>query len=176
MRLSVFLVALLPSIAAAAVADSSANGFTVKITVNIQAPPDDVYRKLVRNIGDWWSSSHTFSGDAHNLSLDDKAPGCLCERLPGGGSARHLEVVNVAPGKTLVLNGGMGPLQSLAATGSMTFQLSPATGGTKLDLTYAVAGYLPAGINVLAGPVDTVLTEQVTRLKNFVEQGNPAPK
>ena len=37
-----------------------------------------------------------------------------------------MEVVNVDPGKTLVLSGALGPLQSMAATGSMTIQLSAA--------------------------------------------------
>jgi hypothetical protein len=37
-----------------------------------------------------------------------------------------------------------------------------------------VTGYLPAGMNTWAAPVDSVLTEQVTRLKNYVERGDPA--
>src|ERR1700734_3347887 len=78
----------------AAVADSAANGFTVKLELNIQAPPQQVYGSLVHNVGDWWNSMHTFSGDAHNLSIDDKAMGCFCEKLADGGSVRHLEVVN----------------------------------------------------------------------------------
>jgi uncharacterized protein YndB with AHSA1/START domain len=168
--------ALLPVGAGAAVADSSGNGFTVRIAVTIQAAPDEVYRRLVHNVGDWWSSAHTFSGDAHNLSIEAKPMGCFCEKLPNGGGVRHLEVINLAPSKTLVLSGALGPLQSIAATGNMSFQLSAATGGTKLEVTYAVVGYLPAGMNTWAGPVDTVLTEQTTRLKNYVERGNPAPK
>lgn len=170
------IFALLPAGAAAAVADSSSNGFTVKIAVTIQAAPDDVYRRLVHNVGDWWSSAHTFSGDAHNLSIDDKAMGCFCEKLPNGGSVRHLDVVHAAPGKTLVLSGGLGPLQSIAATGSMSFQLAAAPGGTKLEFTYAVLGYVPAGMNTWAGPVDTVLVEQISRLKNYLEKGNAAAK
>ena len=55
---------------AAEVADSSASGFTVKTTLNIQAAPDEVYRRLI-HIGDWWDSEHTFSGDAHNLSIEE---------------------------------------------------------------------------------------------------------
>ena len=142
----------------------------------IQASPEDTYRKLVHNVGDWWSSAHTFSGDAHNLTIDEKATGCFCEKLPNGGSVRHLEVVNIAPAKTVVLIGGFGPLQSVAATGSLSFQLSAVSGGTKLDVTSAVAGYVPAGLNTWAGPVDTVLSEQVTRLKNYIERGNAAAK
>ncbi len=160
--------------AGAAVSDSGANGFTVKISVIIHAAPEEVYQKLVHNVGDWWSSDHTFSRDAHNLSIDDKPMGCWCEKLTTGG-ARHMEVVLAAKGKALVLSGGMGPLQSMAVTGAMSFDFTLDKDGTKLDLTYMVGGYLPAGLNTLAAPVDGVLTAQMARLKNFVELGRPEP-
>jgi hypothetical protein len=67
--------------ATAEVGDSSAGGFTVKLTYSIQAAPDEVYRRLI-HIGDWWDSEHTFSGDAHNLTIEEKAGGCFCEKLP----------------------------------------------------------------------------------------------
>jgi len=38
--------------ATAEVGDSSAGGFTVKLTYSIQAAPDEVYRRLI-HIGDW---------------------------------------------------------------------------------------------------------------------------
>jgi len=160
----------------AAVADSAANGFTVKLELNIQASPQEVYRRLVHNVGDWWNPMHTFSGDAHNLSIDDKAFAWCCEKLADGGSVRHLEVVNADPGKTLVLSGALGPLQSIAATGSLTIQLAPAGDGTKVSVIYAVTGYLRAGLNTWAAPVDSVLTEQFTRLKSLIENGKAAPK
>ena len=119
---------------------------------------------------------HTFSGDSHNLSIDDKPMGCFCEKLPRGGGVRHMEVVNVAPGKTLVLTGALGPLQSMAATGNLTIQLAPAGDGTKVGVVYAVTGYLPAGMNTLAPIVDSVLAEQFTRLKSLIENGKAAPK
>ncbi len=171
-----FLIfSLAPFPVRAEVADSSPAGFTVKITANIQAAPDEVYRRLVGNVGDWWNPAHTFSGDARALTIDNRAPGCFCERLPKLGSVRHMEVILAAPGEKLVMLGALGPLQSLAATGTMTIQLAPNAGATKLNLTYAVAGYLPAGMNTWAAPVDSVLSELVTRLKNFVEHGDPAP-
>lgn len=46
------------------VADASASGFTLKIAVTIDAPPGAVYRKLVHNVGEWWSSRYAFSGDS----------------------------------------------------------------------------------------------------------------
>jgi len=84
-------------------------------------------------------------------------------------------VVMAAPGERLVMLGALGPLQPLAVTGAMTFLLSPDAGGTKLVLTYAVGGYSPTGLNTWAAPVDSVLSEQVTRLKNFVEHGSVGP-
>jgi hypothetical protein len=130
----------------AEVADSGNGGFTVKITEDIRAAPDAVYQKLI-HVGDWWNSAHTYSGDAHNLSIEEKAGGCFCEKLAGGGSVHHMSMLYVQPGKMLRL-------------------------GTKLDLTYSVAGYVPAGMNTWAAPVDSVLTEQLTRLKNDVERGD----
>jgi uncharacterized protein YndB with AHSA1/START domain len=161
-----FLVATI--VAQAEVVDSSSNGFTVRTTLTIQAPPNDVYRKFIRNIGDWWSPDHTFSGDSHNLSIEEKAGGCFCEKLPNGGGVRHLEVVNLMPGKSVTLSGALGPLQSMAATGTLTVQFAPAEGGTKLTVTYAVGGYTPGGMNPLASTVDAVIAEQFTRFKNYV--------
>ncbi len=166
------LLALSPGWLKSEVADSSASGFTVKLALNINAAPDEVYRKFMR-VGDWWNSAHTFSGDAHNLSIEEKPMGCFCEKLPNQGAVRHMEVVYLAPGKTLVLSGGLGPLQSLAATGSMTISLTAADGGTKLAVNYAVTGYLPAGMNTWAVPVDGVVREQFMRLRNYVERGDP---
>jgi hypothetical protein len=162
------------SAARAEVADSAASGFTIKQTFSIKAEPEAVYHKLFR-VGDWWDSAHTFSGDAKNLSIEEKAPGCWCEKLPNGGSIRHMEVVAVMPGTRLVLIGGLGPLQSIAASGSMTIQVSASQGVTTLQVTYAVAGYFPAGLNTLASPVDSVLSQQFVRLKNYIESGSPAP-
>lgn len=164
---------LVPALAKAEVADSSASGFTVKVALNIHAAADEVYRRLVRNVDDWWSSAHTFSGDSHSLTIDNRAPGCFCEKLPNLGSVRHMEVVMAAPGEKLVMSGGLGPMQSIAATGAMTIQLAPDAGGTKLVMTYTVTGYLPAGMNTWAAPVNSVLTEQFTRLKNYIEHGDP---
>src|SRR5919201_3470532 len=123
----------------AEVTDSTANGFTIKITTSIHAAPADVYRRLLR-VGEWWNSAHTFSGAAENLSIEERAGGCFCEKWPNGG-VRHMQVFFLQPGKMLRLYGGLGPLQGMAATGPMTFNLSPADGGTKLELTYTVTGY-----------------------------------
>ena len=45
---------------------------------------------------------------------------------------------------------------------------------SRLEITYAVTGYTPQGMNTWAALVNTPWTEQITRLKNYVETGNPA--
>jgi uncharacterized protein YndB with AHSA1/START domain len=166
--MAAFILAILP--ARSEVLDSGPGGFTVRETVTIAASPDEVYRRILHNVGDWWSSDHTYSGDAHNLSIEEKPMGCFCEKLPNGGSVRHMEVVYLAPGKVIGMNGALGPLGSLAATGSMQIQLTAAGSGTNVVVNCAVAGYLPKGMNTWAAPVDGVLNEQFTRLKAYVER------
>ena len=159
----------------AEIADSNPSGFSVKFSASLHAPPAEVYQRIVR-VGDWWSSDHTFSGDAHNLSIDARGGGCFCEKLADGGSLRHMEVVFAWPGKLLRLYGGLGPLQGIAVAGPMTFQLKPEQGGTRLDFTYSVAGYTPQGVSSWAVPVNEVLGAQFTRLKAYVETGSATPK
>lgn len=176
MRTKILLAALfcvLAPVALAEVADSAASGFTLKIETQIHASPADVYARLVR-VGDWWSSAHSFSGDAHNLTIEERPQGCFCEKW-AAGSVRHMEVILAMPGKMLRMSGGLGPLQEIA-TGALSFALTPAEGGTKLETTYVVIGYTSKGMNTWAAPVDAVVTEQVTRLKNYIEMGNPEGK
>lgn len=74
------------------------------------------------------------------------------------------------------MTGGLAPLQELGVVGTLSVQLAPANGGTKLEITCAVADYLPAGLGAFAAPVDSVISGQFVRLKNFIETGNAEPK
>jgi hypothetical protein len=56
----------------------------------------------------------------------------------------------------------------------MQIQLTPAEGGTKLEMTYTVSGYSAKGLTSWAAPVDSVTGEQFKRLKNYIETGGPA--
>lgn len=172
--LAALIGTILPNASRADVADSSAGGFTIKITVYIKAVPADVYNKLIKNVGDWWNSGHTFSGNSHNLYIEERPMGCFCEKLPNQGAVRHMEVISLQPGKQIRMSGALGPLQSMAVSAVATFTLSPTHEGTKLDLNYAVGGYSPQGLNGIAPIVDSVFTGQLQRLKRYVETGNPA--
>ena len=170
-----FAIALLTGgLASAEILESGPGGFRVKTTLIIKVPPEDVYRKFVHQIGDWWNPQHTFSGDSHNLRIEEHPGGCFCEKLPNNGFSRHLEVILLAPGKRMVMSGALGPLQLLAAVGTMSVQFAQEGAGTKFEVIYSVSGYLEKGINTWAIPVDLMTSEQFYRFKRYVETGQPA--
>jgi len=74
------------------------------------------------------------------------------------------------PGQTLRMIGGLGPLQAMAVTGSMTWSLSKTDTGTNVKVTYSVGGYLPGGLQKMAPLVDKVMFEQLKRLKMYIEK------
>lgn len=158
----------------AAVADRSANGFTVQHSLDIAAPRERVYAAVLE-IGRWWNPAHSYSNESSALSLDVAPGGCFCERLPNGGHVRHLTVVYVDSGKALRLQGGLGPLQPLGVAGSLDLVFEATPSGTKVGLTYAVGGYMAGGLDAMAEPVDGVLLEQIERLRRYVETGSPVP-
>jgi uncharacterized protein YndB with AHSA1/START domain len=157
----------------AAVVSVSPAGFAVRHTATISATPAKVYDTLASQLGAWWHSDHTYSGDAKNMSIDARAGGCFCERLKDGGSIEHARIVYAAPGVALRMAGALGPLQAHGIGGSLTWKLSPAEGATKLELYYSVGGFMDGGFDKIAPLVDTVLGEQFERLKRFVETGKP---
>jgi hypothetical protein len=174
MRLAVLggtLLLALAGPATAEVTDRSLAGFQATQKLSIAAPKARVWA-AVPNPAAWWNSSHSWSGDAKNLSIDLEK-GCFCERLTNGGAVRHLTVV-YADGSTLRMFGGLGPLQTTGATGHLAVALKEVAGGTELVLTYDVGGYAKGGLaETWAAPVDAVLGAQVARLKRYVETGKP---
>jgi hypothetical protein len=160
--------------AAPEVVDSNAGGFTVRVSVNVRGTPAEAYSAFVDKVAKWWNPAHTFSHDAANLSLQARPAGCFCEQLPGGGGVRHMEVAYVAPGKTILLHGGIGPMLSQAVTGAMEINFIPADQGTKVTLTYAVGGYIAGGVDKWAAPSNAMLFDQIARFKSFVESGDSA--
>lgn len=161
----------LGSPAAADVVDAGATGFEVKVGADVNAAPDAVFR-LITEVGRWWASSHTFSGNAANLSIEPRVGGCWCETLPNGG-VQHMVVTYIDRPKGLILHGGLGPLASMGVAGALEFSLADKGGHTQLDVVYSVGGYRKGGFAGLATAVDGVITSQVKRLKALAETGRP---
>jgi hypothetical protein len=169
---SIVIGLALAAVAAAAraeVTDHAAAGFEVTEKVTVAAPPRKVWDAMMRP-DHWWSSDHSWSGDAKNIYFDPS--GCFCERLKVG-AVRHMTIVYNDGSTAMRLYGGLGPLQFTGATGHLGFALKPAGAGTELTVTYDVGGYAKGGLEQYAAPVDKVLGDQVARLKRYVETGKP---
>lgn len=166
-------IAVLFAVAAQAeVLDSSAQGFTLRQRTDVNAPPTTAWAVLT-DIARWWEPQHTYSNDARNLSLEPIVGGCFCEKLGLYGGIEHMRVLYAEPVKHLRLNGALGPLQELAVTGRMTWDISSTASGTQITMTYAVGGYSPRPLSDLAPLVDEVLAVQVERLGRLINTGSP---
>jgi len=164
-----------PLSARAEVVSASASSFSIQAEVDIAASPEQTWRALPR-IERWWSSAHTYSGDASRLSLDARAGGCWCERWGRGQSVEHGRVVLVMESegvRTLRVSAALGPLQEMAVNGVLTFTVAPHANGAKITMTYRVSGDPGLNLEQIAPLVDAVLMEQFGRLARLSALGSP---
>ncbi len=172
-RSSLFVIALCTGSAFAEVRDAGEGGFTTVNEVIIDASREDAWKAAIKDIGIWWSSDHTVSGEASRLSITPVPQGCFCESFGPGAGVVHLTVTMVSPGVVIRLTGGLGPLGLMGVNGNMTWEFDEVEGGTKVKFTYAVGGYRPEGLDTIAEPVDFVIFEALARLKAHIETGDP---
>jgi uncharacterized protein YndB with AHSA1/START domain len=172
-RTGLFAFALFSSLAFAEVKDAGVGGFTVVNEVTIEASGEIVWQAAIDDIGLWWSSDHTVSGDASRLSITAVPQGCFCESFGPGTGVVHLSVTMVNPGVVIRLTGGLGPLGLMGVNGNMTWEFEAVEAGTQVRFTYAVGGYRAEGLDTIAAPVDYVIGEALARLKAQVETGDP---
>ena len=141
-----------------------ASGFTVAGEVAAAAAPAQTWASLI-TIGSWWSSAHSWSGNAANMTLEPRANGCWCEAMPNGGSIQHGRVIAFVPGDRLLLDAALGPLQSMPVNGRLEWRLVPhESGGTTIRYRYQIWGQVPGDPAALARGVDAVMAEQARRL------------
>ena len=171
------IAVLIPALATCAWAGTSevtSASFLSSFHEELDATPEQAWQALV-HIGGWWSAAHTYSGNAANLSLEPAAGGCWCERW-GNNSVQHARVLVAMPGRLLRVDGALGPLQAMGASGVLTFRLSPREQGrTALDVSYQVRATPDAALDKVAPAVDHVLDEQVKRLVAAAKQASSAP-
>jgi hypothetical protein len=145
-----------------------ATGFSLELSAVTRATPAQAFRAFTE-IHKWWDPSHSYSGDADNLSLVLEPGGAFLERLPDGGFVEHLQLVYLDPGKEVRLLGGLGPLQGMGLHGALTFQFKPAAGGCQIIMLYNVSGFSGQGLETLAPVVDTVQKGQLERLATYAD-------
>ena len=188
MRNTVLIAAsylLLASPAYAEVKTSSDTGFNIIHIATVQGSTDEIWKRLVAP-KDWWNKSHSWSGSTDGFYIDAQANGCFCElfqekgpdgKLKTVGSVEHMRVIFSQPGKVLRMQGGLGPLQSEAVTGTLTVAMEPSKDGqqTKISFSYVVGGYMRYKVSEIAPAVDNVLGDQFRRLlKPFAPALNDA--
>jgi hypothetical protein len=164
---AISLIAAMP--AGAEVKSAAPTGFRVESRAVVAATPLETYLMLGRP-AEWWNKAHTYSGNAANLRLELRADGCFCEHLPARrgepeGGVEHARVLTAMPGSILVLDAPLGPLQSEAVVGRLSWSLRAVQGGTEVVQTFVAGGYVAAGADKLAPIVDKVLAEQLGGLK-----------
>ncbi|KKC24600.1 SRPBCC family protein [Sphingomonas sp. SRS2] len=174
MRAAVIMMAGAVAVAAwpgaAEVKAADTGGFLVASTVLIAAPPEKVWAALVEPAR-WWDAEHGWSKDGANIRLDPVVGGCFCEAIPATkGEVEHLRVIFVMPGQVLRLRGALGPFQTMGVSGALEWTIKPVDGGTQLNQSYAIGGFIPGGGASLAAVVDQVMSGQLNRLKAFVEK------
>lgn len=169
---AVLLLCVVASKAQGEITSAASDGFVIAFSQRVEAAPARIYAAF-SSIDKWWSSDHTYSGDAANLSLNAEAGSCWCERW-NGGSVDHGRVILAMRDRMLRVQTALGPLQGKAVTGVLTFQLKPEEKATVLTLSYRVNGAAISALDKDASAVDRVLGEQFTRLVRFAETGKPA--
>jgi uncharacterized protein YndB with AHSA1/START domain len=175
-RMLIHAIAFLAMVAAtgdamAEIRESASDGFVISFNKRVDAPPGKVYATIA-GVERWWSSAHTYSGDAANLSLKAEAAACFCERWKDG-SVEHGRVVLALRDRFLRISTALGPLQGKAVSGILSFQLQPADGGTSLTLAYRVNGAPRSALDKDAPAVEGVLKEQFERLVRLIGTGVP---
>lgn len=154
--------------AAADVVDVAANGFEIRQQVRIAASPEKVWDTLIVPAR-WWSGDHSFSGSSANITIDPRVGGCWCETLPNGGGVQHMEITHIAPPKSVVFHGALGPFYNLAADGALSFTLVANGSETDVTVVFRAGGYVKEGFQKWASAVDGVFAQQVGNLKKSLE-------
>lgn len=170
--IAVALATIACGASSAEVLDAAPQGFSLANEVIVEAERADVWEAAIGGVGNWWSSAHTISGDAGNMSIDAVPQGCFCEALGDQGGVVHMSVTFVNKGVLLRLTGGLGPLGLMGVDGNMLWEFFDDASGTRVKFSYAVGGYRDGGLDAIAGPVDFVINEALSRLKSFVETGS----
>ena len=156
--------------ASAEVVSAGPNGFEVSNSVNLVIPVNQAYAAFAR-LGAWWGDGHTYSGKAANLRLALQPGGCFCETIPEGGGVEHMRVSVVQPNERIVMTGALGPVLYEAAAGVMDIKLERIAGGSRVTMNYRAAGFAKGNADKLAGPVDSVLAEQLKRYRAYAARG-----
>jgi len=150
--------------AMAEVKASAPDGLLFQFKGEIPLPRDAAWKRVLA-VGTWWNATHTYSGEAANMTVDAVAGGCWCE-MWSGGEVEHGRVIAIMNNEMLRFQTALGPLQGLGVNAVMTWTLAdgPSQRTTSVTMDYGVVGSSLTNLVPMAAPVDGVLQEQFNRL------------
>lgn len=147
-----------------------AQGFDLHIEIEVKS--GTAWQKFLQ-VQNWWDLNHSWFGPDSIFNLDSIAGGCLCERKRKQ-SVQHMKVIYVDPGREMRLGGALGPLQTMALRGLLTMRFTPLENGkTRIEQIYKIRGVTEQGFDNLSKIVDKVQTDQMQRLENYINHGQP---
>ncbi|MEO1078105.1 MAG: SRPBCC domain-containing protein [Pseudomonadota bacterium] len=138
----------------AEVISASANHFALRHEGITSLSVEETWQRLI-NPASWWDSSHSYSGDAANISLELEVGGLWREDWDGG-SVAHGTVLFIDEGKALRLEAPFGPLQGMGAYVIWTITLEPAEEGTRVVFEESAVGPPVTDYGEMAKAVDFV--------------------
>ncbi len=154
--------------ASAEVVSRSADGFTLRFALGVEAAPEDVV-SAVSELPQWWDPAHTYTGDASNLSLAFQEGGCWCEKLADGTVFEHAVLTGITADR-VTMNAALGPLHDKATKAELTFGSGPENRGRLVTIDFVVEG---PGLGVMADGVNIVMDQAFDRLIHQIEYGEP---
>ena len=149
--------------ASAEVFEKQDDAFVLMFEAVVDRPPDAILG-AIGQVDQWWESSHTYSGDAANLSLALQPGGCWCEALADGTTFEHGRVVTVTD-NMVGLAAPFGPLKAIATKADLVLTWRVEQGVWALRGLYVVRG---PGTGALAEPVDSVMQIQFDNLVELI--------
>jgi hypothetical protein len=166
-------LSLLAAPATADVVAVAAGSFVTRDSTEVFSVPVAIHLAFSSGIATWWDPVWTIAGTGEGLSIDLRPDGCFCETVADGRPHRHLTVVEVDRGRRIVMSGALGALAGLDAEGRLTWTFTEGSGRTRIEVQYEVTGDPSDRLDELAPAIDAVLSEQLQRLKRFIESGRP---
>ncbi len=145
------------------------NAFNIELEVGIDAPPDQVFEAMTRNVAAWWGAPYLCNAErATDITLETRVGGRFYEAWGNDGGALWGIVTRLEPGVHLRIEGNIGLQDPVTAV--VDFKLEPREGGRTLVKMYhkAVGDMSEESAHDYHGGWQDLIGE---RLKGFVEKG-----
>lgn len=163
--LALFAFAVAP--AQAEVVNAGPDGFEIALKRPSERDVKTQFERIMR-ISEWWSSDHTWSGDAKNLRITTLASGGQWREVWENGDVEHGRIIaGSRQGNTWMVrfDAALGPLQGMGVKGILTMEVvAQEAGGSEVIFHYFVTGAAFQELDKIAPVVDGVLATQIDNL------------